>query len=109
MSVLTDDDRDVVAQAIAQARRPRPRLTRTQTLAPYPRRPKAEKREPLLFVGLCGWCGGPAQQGSEACEAHADLLELNDRTSAVVTTATTNGIRRTAIPGSTTDARQGAQ
>lgn len=107
MSVLTEHDRHVVALAIAKARAPRAKLmTRTQALAPRPR-VKREKAEPLLFMGLCGWCGAPALLGQAACEGHSDLEEIDGRTSAVVTTATSNGPARSTFPGSASGATGG--
>lgn len=107
MSVLTETDRDVVAAAIARSRAPRARMNRTQALAPRPR-PKqkpVEKREPLLFVGLCSYCGAPALFHQDTCEAHSDLPALDGRTSAVVT-HNTNGDRRSTCPGSAAVASQ---
>lgn len=100
MSVLTSEDLDVVSLAIVRARAPRARLTRTQALAPHPKKRKpVEKREPLLFVGLCSYCGAPALFHQNACEGHSDLSALDGATSAVVT-HNTNGTRRSTYPGS---------
>lgn len=72
-------------------------------------RKKRERRarEKAIRNG-CPYCGGTVAVGSLTCAAHTDLPALDSHTTAVVT-ATTNGIRRTTIPGSATDARQGAQ
>jgi hypothetical protein len=109
VSVLTETDRHVVAAAIARARTPRPRMTRTQALAPRPRprRKAVEKSKPLLFVGLCGYCGAPALFHQDTCEAHTDLPALDGRTSAVVTNPTFGvGNHAPAVPG-TADASEG--
>lgn len=44
-----------------------------------------------LFMGLCSYCGAPAERGAVACEGHSDLPAFDGRTAAVVTTATSNG------------------
>jgi len=97
VSVLTPHDRTVVEAAIARARTPKLRMTRTQALAPKPR-PKREKRQPLLFVGLCSFCGAPATLGFATCVGHADLPELDAATTDVVT-RNTNGTARNSYPG----------
>ena len=106
MSVLTPWDKTVVEAAIARSRTPKPRMTRTQALAPK-RLPEREKRQPLLFVGLCSFCGAPALFGSVACAGHADLPELDAATSAVVT-RNTNALGRNLMGERATEGRQGA-
>ena len=108
MSVLTAEDQTVVQAAIERARTPRKRLTRTQALTPHVRRPVRDKTagdadrspapEPLLFVGLCSYCGAPAERGTIACEGHADLPEIDAATHPAVTNST--GGARTILGGS---------
>lgn len=111
MSVLSEADRAVVKAAIAKARAPRVRMTRTQALRPH-RRPVrsgagtqagvADRAPATPFIGLCVFCGCPAEVGSTACVAHADLPELDARSSFVVTRNTT-ALARTPFPGSASE------
>ena len=103
MSVLSESDRRVVTNAIVRARAPRVRMTRTQALKPTPKRVRREKLEPLLFVGLCSWCGAPALLGSATCDAHSDLPALDAATSAVVTHRTHSAVTAEGADSSTAD------
>jgi len=106
---LTVEDQASVRAAIERARAPRKRMTRTQALTPRVRRPVRDKKagdadrspaipEPLLFVGLCVFCGAPAERGTIACEGHADLPEIDAATHPAVTNST--GGARTILGGS---------
>lgn len=102
MSVLSDSDRRVVTNAIVRARAPRIRMTRTQALAPYPQRKRVEKPKPLLFIGLCSYCGEPADLGSVACHDHRDLPVLD-----VLSSRNSTGTRRKPSRASAADATGG--
>lgn len=113
MTVLTDVDRLIVAQAVARSRRG---MSRDGITAPTQQRPRATVRprrnvtaptytsNPAFFTGLCLYCGAPTRQ-SRACDGHTDLLDLDGPMMAAVTCDTT-GSGRKPVGGSAAGARR---
>ena len=99
--ILAEELADTLAAARARCRQP----PRRDPVAALARDLVGQPAPPTL--GVCCYCGAVAPQAT-VCEAHTDLIALDDATCAVVTRNTTAACSQTSGRGTRGQAAEGA-